>query len=133
MVIAMLGSVLIYVPRHVTVEDSRIMSLMYVIRPPRNICTEYLHEGNHRVMSELCAHCTTDSLSCNALTGTDKECVLCILHKGSAVATRLIVSFLEALQVRIKSTMAQKRLCQKKAELAVPPCEPCSPGGGLQD
>ena len=30
-----------------------------------------------------------------------------LAHKGSAVGTRLIVSFLEALQVRIKATMAE--------------------------
>ena len=50
---------------------------------------------------------------------TDKECVHCIFHKGTAVATRLIVSFLEALQVRIKATMARKRLRQVKADLTV--------------
>ena len=48
--------------------------------------------------------------------------VLCsgIVHKGSAVTTRIIVSFLKALQVRIKATMARKRLRQVKADLTVP-------------
>ena len=82
------------------------------------------HEGDHRVRGELCAHCPTDSLPCHAPPGIDKECVLCIVHKGSAVATRLIVSFLEALQVRIKATMAQKRLRQVKADLAVLSIQP---------
>ena len=50
---------------------------------------------------------------------TDKECVLCIFHKGTAEATRLIVSFSEALQVRIIATMARKRLRQVKADLTV--------------
>ena len=62
--------------------------------------------------------------------GTDKECVLCIFHKGSAVATRLIVSFLEALQVCIKANMARKRLRQVKADLTVLSIQP---GGELRD
>ena len=66
------------------------------------------HEGDYRVRSELCAHCPTDSLPGHASPGAHKKCVLCIVHKGSAVATRLIVSFFEALQVRIKATMARK-------------------------
>ena len=69
------------------------------------------HERDHCVRTELYAHCPTDSLPCHASPGTDKECVLYIVRKGSAVATRLIVSFLEALQVRIKATIARKRLC----------------------
>ena len=52
------------------------------------------------------AHCPTNSLPFRAPPDTDKECVLCIFHKGSAVATRLIVSFLEALKVRIKATIS---------------------------
>ena len=56
--------------------------------------------------------------------GADKECVLCIFHKGTAVAARLIVSFLEALQVHIKATMARKRLRQVKADLTVLSIEP---------
>ena len=78
----------------------------------------------------LCAHCPTDSLPFRAQPGTDKERVLCIFHKGSAVATRLIVSFLEALQVRIKATMARKRLRQVKANLTVLSIQP---GGELRD
>ena len=78
----------------------------------------------------MCAHCPTDSLPFRAPTGTDKKCVLCIFHKGTAVATRLIVSFLEALQVRIKATMAQKRLRQVKADLTVFSIQP---GGELRD
>ena len=77
------------------------------------------HEGDHRVRSELCAHCLTDTLLRHATPGTNKECVLCIVHKGSAVVARLIVSFPGALQVRIKATMARKRLHQVKADLAV--------------
>ena len=68
------------------------------------------HERDHRVRSELCTHCPTNSLPFRAPPGTSKECVLCIFYEGSAVAKRLIVSFLEALQVRIKATMARKRL-----------------------
>ena len=60
----------------------------------------------------------------------DKKCVLCIFHQGSAVATRLIVSFLEALQLRIKATMARKRLRQVKADLTVLSIQP---GGELRD
>ena len=78
----------------------------------------------------MCAHCPTDSLPFRAPPGTDKECVLCIFHKGSAVATRLIVSFLEAIQVRIKTTMARKRLRQVKADLTVLSIQP---GGELLD
>ena len=59
-----------------------------------------------------------------------KECVFCIVHKESAVATRLIVSFLEALQVQIEATMARKRLRQVKADLAVLSIQP---GGELRD
>ena len=59
------------------------------------------------------------SLKLSTKTPVDKECMLCIVHKGPAVATRLIVSFLEALQVRIKATMARKRLRQVKADLSV--------------
>ena len=36
--------------------------------------------------------------------------MLCIVHKGSAVATRLVVSFLEALQVRITAARHQTSL-----------------------
>ena len=82
------------------------------------------HERDKYVRNELCAHCPTDSLPCDALPGTDKECVLCIVRKGSLVVTRLIVSFLEALQVRIKATMAQKRLRQVKAHLTVLSIQP---------
>ena len=67
------------------------------------------HERDHRVRSELCAHCPTDSHPFRAPPGTDKEYVLCIFQKGPTVATRLIVSFLEAVQVRIKATIARKR------------------------
>ena len=74
------------------------------------------HQGDHRVRGELCAHCPIDSLPCLAPPGTDKECVLCIFHKGSAVATRLVVYFLEAFQVRIKATISRKRLRQVKVD-----------------
>ena len=56
--------------------------------------------------------------------------MLCIVHNGSAVATRLIISLLEALQVRIKATMARKRLRQVKADLTVLSIQP---GGVLRD
>ena len=59
------------------------------------------HARDHRVRSEFCADCSIESFPFRAPPGTDKECVLWIFHKGSAVATRLIVSFLEAFQVRI--------------------------------
>ena len=81
-------------------------------------------------MRELCTHCPTHSLPFRAPPGTDRECVLCIFHKGTAVAARLIVSILEALQVRIKATMAQKRLSQVKADLTVLSIQP---GGELRD
>ena len=77
------------------------------------------HERDHGDRSELSAHCPNDRIPCHAPPGAGKESVLCIFHKGSAVATRLIVSFLEALQVRIKATMARKRLRQIKADLTV--------------
>ena len=78
----------------------------------------------------MCVHCPTDSFPFRALPGTDKECVLCIFHRGSAVATRFIVSFLEALQVRIKATMARKRLRHVKADLTVLSIQP---DGELRD
>ena len=78
----------------------------------------------------MCAHCPTDSLPFRAPPGTDKECVLRIFHKGSAVATRLIISFLETLQVRIKATMSRKHLCQVKADLTLLSIQP---GGDLRD
>ena len=56
--------------------------------------------------------------------------MLCIVHKGTAVATRLIVRFLDALQVRIKATMARKRFRQVKADLTVLSIQP---GGELRD
>ena len=88
------------------------------------------HERDHRVRSELCAHCPTDSLPFRAPPGADKECVLCMFHKGTVVAARLIVSFLEALQVRIKATMARKCLRQVNADLTVLSIQP---GGELRD
>ena len=88
------------------------------------------HKRDHCVRSELCAHCPTDSLPFRAPPGTDKECVLCMFHKRSAVATRLIVSFLGALQVGIKATMAWNRLRQVKADLTVLSIQP---GGELWD
>ena len=75
-------------------------------------------------------HCPTDSRLFRAAPGKDKECPLCIFHKGTAVVTRLIVSFLEVLQVRIKTTMARKRLRQVKADLTVLSVQP---GGELWD
>ena len=78
----------------------------------------------------MCAHCPSDSLSFRVLPGTDKECVLCIFHKGTGVATRLIVSFLDALQVGIEATSARKRLRQVKAYLTVLSIQP---GGELRD
>ena len=77
-----------------------------------------------RPLCELCAHYLTDSLPFRDPPGTDKECVLCISQKGAAVATRLIDSFLEALQVRIKATMTRKRLPQVKADLAMLSIQP---------
>ena len=88
------------------------------------------HERDHRVRSELWAHCPTDSLHFRAPPGADKECVLCIFHKGTAVAARLIISFLEALLVRIKATMARKCLRQVKGDLTVLSIQP---GGELRD
>ena len=88
------------------------------------------HERHHRVRGELCAYFPTDSPSYHAPPGTEKECMLCIVHKGSAVATRLVVSLLEALQVRIKAAMALKRLRQVKADLTVLSIQP---GGELRD
>ena len=78
----------------------------------------------------MCAHCPTDSLPFGAPPGTDKECVLCIFHKGTAVAARIFVSFIEALQVRIKATMTRKRLRQVKADLTVLSIQS---GGELRD
>ena len=83
-----------------------------------------------RVRSELCTHCATDRHPFRAPPGTNKECVLCIFHKGTAVATRTVVSFLEGLQVRIKATMARKRLRQVKADLTVLSIQP---GGELRN
>ena len=88
------------------------------------------NERDHRVRSELCAHCPTDSLPFCAPRGTDNKCVLWIFYKGTAAATRLIVFFLEALQVRIKATMARKRLRQVKANLTVLSIQP---GGEFRD
>ena len=84
-----------------------------------HICSDWSMR-DHRVRSELCAHCPTTNLPFRVPPGTDKECMLCIFHKGPAVATRLIVSFLEALQVRIKATMARngpKALTPSKSRL----------------
>ena len=88
------------------------------------------HERDHHVRGELCARFPTDSLFCHIPPGTEKECVLCIVHKGSAVATRLVVTSLEALQVRIEATIARKRLRKVRADLTVLSIQP---GGKLRD
>ena len=69
------------------------------------------------------------SLSAPHLAQTKSVC-FCIVHKGSAVATRLTVSFLEALQVRIEATMTRKRFRQVKADLTLLSIQP---GGDLRD
>ena len=46
----------------------------------------------------------------NAPSGADKDSVLCIVHRATAVASRLIISLSKALQVCIKVAMTRKRL-----------------------
>ena len=80
----------------------------------------------------MCDHCLADSLPWvgRVRPGTEKDCVLCIFHREITVATRFLVSFLEALQVRIKTTMSRKHLRQVKADLTVLSIQP---GGELRD
>ena len=56
--------------------------------------------------------------------------MLRILHKETVVATRLSLSLLEALQVRVEADMARKRLRQVKADFTLLSIQP---DGKLQD
>ena len=56
-------------------------------------------------------------IPCHAPLSVNKEWVFRIIHRGIAVATRLLVSFLEAPQVRVEIAMAWERLRQLKADL----------------
>ena len=70
------------------------------------------HQRDHRVRGELGTHCLTEGLPCRAPLCADEECVLCIIHRGIAVITHLLVSLLKALQVRFKTAMAiSQRVC----------------------
>ena len=73
------------------------------------------HERSHRVRSELSTHCPTNGLPCHAPLGADKEYVLCIIHMGTAVSTRLIVCLFKALQVRIKVLVPGKSRLQRSS------------------
>ena len=108
-------------------------SLVFVTRVMNDsisvhICSDWIMRETIVSREWVVRYCPTDSLAVGAPSGTDKECVLCIFHNGYAVATRLIVSFLEALQVRIKATMSRKRLRQVKTDLTVFSIQP---GGEL--
>ena len=89
---------------------------------PENLKLE--HQRNHRVKSEFSTHRPTNDLPCWAPAGTD--CFFCIIHRGTAVATRLIVSFLKVLQVRIKAAMSRKRLRQVEADFTLLSIQPGS-------
>ena len=88
------------------------------------------HERNHCVRSELNTHRPTNGLPCHAPLGADEDSVLSIVHRRTAVATRLIISLLKALQVRIKAAMVWKRFRQVGADLTVLPIQP---GGKLRE
>ena len=60
----------------------------------------------------------------------DEECVLRIIHMGIAVVTHLLVSLLEAPQVRVKTESARERLRQIQADF---PVLFFQPGGELRD
>ena len=83
------------------------------------------HERDHR-----CPPTSRPTASLSTSHLAQKKSVLCIVHKGSAVAARFVISFLEALQVRIVAAMAWKRLRQAKAGLTVLSIRP---GGELRD
>ena len=77
------------------------------------------HQRDHRIRSQLSTHCLTDGLPCRDPLCADEECVLCIIHRGIAVTTHLLVSFLKAPQVRVETPKAWERLRQIKADLSV--------------
>ena len=56
--------------------------------------------------------------------GAEKECVLRIVYRGTAVATRLIVFLLKTLQVRIEVVIARKRLRRVKADFTALSIQP---------
>ena len=56
--------------------------------------------------------------------------MLCGIHREIAVATRLLVSLLEAPQVRVKTAIARERLRQIKADF---PVLSVQPDGELRD
>ena len=71
----------------------------------------------------------TASLATPHLAQTKSVC-FALSTRTVAVTIRLAVSFLEALQIRIKTTMARKRLRWVKADLTVLSIQP---GGELRD
>ena len=70
------------------------------------------HERSHRVGGELSAHHPTRGLSFHAPLVAGEECVLCIVHRGTAVVTRLFVLSIKALQVLVETTVTRHRLRQ---------------------
>ena len=87
------------------------------------------HERDHRVRSNLVAHCLTEGLPCHTPFFADEESVLRIIHRGIAVVTRLLDSLLEAPQVCVETAMACERLRQVKSDL---PVLSIWPGGELR-
>ena len=64
------------------------------------------HDRDHCVRNDLSTHHPTNGLPCHAPLITDEESVLRIIHREVAVATHLLVSLLEAPQLRVETAMA---------------------------
>ena len=77
------------------------------------------HQRDHRIRIKLVTHCLTEGLPCHTPFCTDEECVLCGIHWEIAVATHLLVSLLDAPQVRGKTAMAWERLRQIKSDFPI--------------
>ena len=77
------------------------------------------HERNHHVGGELSAHHSTRGLSFHAPLVAGEECVLRIVHRGTAVVTRLFVFYIKALQILVETTVTRQRLRQVEANLTV--------------
>ena len=119
-----------------------VVTLSTPIKLPRlhHKCDEWLdehqeqfrleHERDHRVRSKLGTHRLTEDLPSHTPFFADEECVLRVIHREIAVATRLLVSLLKATQVRVETAMARERLRQIKADF---PVLSVQPGGELRD
>ena len=90
------------------------LTLLLLLRTPMEIlslhhlCNEGLdlvpgllrlkHKRSHRVGDKFSTHCLANIPPCHVPPAADQDCVLCIVHRETAVATHLFALLLKTLQ-----------------------------------